>query len=174
MKRFAVISAMLLLLAGVASTVAYRLRFDPLPSDVTADYLVLEKSDRRLILFSNDIPVKEYAVSLGREPIGAKQFEGDGKTPEGQYIIDRRKADSSFHLALHVSYPNVQVEQFAASRGRSPGGAIMIHGIRNGLGFLGPLHRLHDWTDGCVAVTDAEIEELWRAVPDGTPIEIRP
>ena len=174
MRRFAVISAMLLLLAGIASVAAYRLRFDPLPSDVTADYLVLEKSDRRLTLFSNDTPVKEYAVSLGREPIGAKQFEGDSKTPEGQYIIDRRKADSSFHLALHVSYPNVQAEQFAASRGRSPGGAIMIHGIRNGLGFLGPLHRLHDWTDGCVAVTDAEIEELWRAVPDGTPIEIRP
>ena len=174
MRRLALISGVCLLLAGFASIAAYRAHFDPLPSDIAADYLLVEKSERRLIVFSNNTPIKEYTVALGREPIGPKQFEGDGKTPEGHYIIDRRKADSSFHLALHVSYPNAQDEQFAASRGQSPGGAIMIHGIRNGLGFLGPLHRLHDWTDGCVAVTDAEIEELWRAVPDGTPIEMRP
>jgi len=174
MRRLAFILGVCLLLAGVASIAAYRVRFDPLPSDITADYLVLEKSNRRLMIFSSDTPIKEYAVALGREPIGPKQFEGDGKTPEGRYLIDRRKADSSFHLALHVSYPNAQDEQFAASRARSPGSAIMIHGIRNGLGFLGPLHRLRDWTDGCVAVTNAEIEELWRAVPDGTAIEIRP
>ena len=113
-------------------------------------------------------------MSLGREPVGPKRFEGDGKTPEGQYVIDTRKEDSSFHLALHVSYPSRQDTVYAESQDQSPGGAIMIHGIRNGLGFLGPLHRAYDWTQGCIAVTDAEIEELWRAVPNGTPIEIRP
>ena len=112
-------------------------------------------------------------MSLGREPVGPKKAEGDRRTPEGVYTIDTRIERSAFHRALHISYPNVADRAAAQSAGVSPGGAIMIHGIRNGLGWLGRAHRLIDWTSGCVAVTNPEIEELWRAVRDGTPVEIR-
>jgi murein L,D-transpeptidase YafK len=164
---------LLLVVPGVA-TVTYRLRYDPLAAEVTADRVLVEKSRRRLTLYHEDVVLKRYAVALGREPVGAKRFEGDGKTPEGQYVIDRRKKDSAYHLALHVSYPDRADRDRATAEGRPAGGDIMIHGIRNGLGFLGPVHRVYDWTQGCIALTNAEIEELWRAVPDGTPIEIRP
>lgn len=96
------------------------------------------------------------------------------RQPEGLYKIDYRKADSSFHRALHISYPNAGDKAKARKLGVSPGGLIMIHGIKNGAGWIGNLHRFADWTNGCIAVTDAEIRELWRAVPNGTPIEIRP
>ena len=118
--------------------------------------------------------LKQYRVSLGGSPVGAKTQEGDRKTPEGVYRIDYRKADSAFHRALHVSYPNYKDRARAAAAGVSPGGLIMIHGIRNGLGGLGRWHRLVDWTNGCIAVSDPEIEQIWAAVPDGTPVEIRP
>ncbi len=96
------------------------------------------------------------------------------KTPEGIYKIDDRNPRSSFHLALHVSYPSDEDKARAAERGVPAGSEIMIHGIRNGLGWIGAFHRMHDWTIGCIAVTDEEIEELWRVIPNGTPIEIRP
>jgi len=150
------------------------LGIDSLPEGAIADSLLLEKGARRLTLYGTDTVLKSYTVSLGREPVGAKQFQGDGRTPEGHFVIDWRNSKSDYHLALHLSYPRVQDRKFARSHGRSAGGAIMIHGIRNGLGFLGPLHRLYDWTEGCIALTDAEIEEVWRVVPDGTPIDIRP
>ncbi len=110
----------------------------------------------------------------GANPVGAKQEEGDNKTPEGIYKIDGRNPQSTFHLALHVSYPSDEDKTRAADRGASAGFDIMIHGIRNGLGWMGAFHRLNDWTAGCVAVTDEEIEELWRITPDGTTVEIRP
>jgi murein L,D-transpeptidase YafK len=106
--------------------------------------------------------------------MGPKQEEGDMKTPEGTYKIDSRNAHSSFHLALHVSYPSDEDNKFAAARGVSAGSDIMIHGIRKGRGWIGAFHRWKDWTHGCVALTDEEIEELWRVTPDGTTIEIRP
>lgn len=139
-----------------------------------ADKVAVLKSERKLILMYAGQPLKEYRVSLGSTPLGAKQQEGDGRTPEGTYIIDYRKADSSFHKALHISYPSEADTLQAKARGVNPGGFIMVHGIRNGLGAIGRLHRLADWTNGCIAVTNAEIEEIWRAVPDGIPIEIRP
>jgi len=111
---------------------------------------------------------------LGRNPLGAKQKEGDMKTPEGIYKIDGRNTQSSFHLALHVSYPSDEDDKHAAARGASAGSDIMIHGIRNGHGWIGAFHRWNDWTAGCIAVTDEEIEELWRVTPDGTTIEICP
>ena len=117
-------------------------------------------------------PLKVYRSALGSTPIGHKVREGDGRTPEGSYRIDFRKHNSSFHRALHVSYPNARDIQVATSKGVNPGGAIMIHGARNGFGCLGSLHHLVDWTAGCIAMTNWEIEELWRAVPDGTPIKI--
>ena len=146
----------------------------PLPQDAVADRVLVEKSARRLVLLRDGSPLKTYTIALGRNPVGTKQQEGDGKTPEGSYVIDGRKEDSSFHRALHVSYPSEQDLASARERGVEPGGEIMIHGIRNGLGWIGPLHVRSDWTAGCIAVTDEEIEEIWRAVPDGTPIDIVP
>ena len=135
---------------------------------------MVEKSARRLSIFRAGKQIKTYRVALGREPIGAKQEEGDMKTPEGTYNIDRRNAQSSFHRALHISYPSDEDSNRAAARGVSAGSDIMLHGIRNGLGWIGAFHRWKDWTAGCVALTDEEIEELWRVTPDGTTIEIRP
>ena len=106
--------------------------------------------------------------------MGAKKQEGDNKTPEGIYKIDSRNPQSEFHLGLHISYPSDEDKARAAQRGVSAGFDIMIHGIQNGHGWIGAFHRLHDWTAGCVALTDEEMEELWRVTADGTPVEIRP
>lgn len=146
----------------------------PRLSSRIADRVLVEKNARRLTLFRNNRPIKSYEIALGRQPVGAKQFEGDNKTPEGHYVIDFRKRNSSYHRALHISYPGPQDVAFAAKQKRSAGGNIMIHGLPNGMGSMGPLHRLRDWTAGCIAVTNNEIEELWQAIPDGTPIDIRP
>jgi lipoprotein-anchoring transpeptidase ErfK/SrfK len=146
----------------------------PPPANSIVNRILVEKKARRLTLFRGNTPVKTYAIALGRQPEGHKQFEGDNKTPEGRYVIDARKVNSSFHRALHISYPSAKDVAFAAGQQKSPGGNIMIHGLPNGMGALGPLHRLRDWTAGCIAVTNTEIEEIWRAVPDGTPVEIRP
>jgi murein L,D-transpeptidase YafK len=127
-----------------------------------------------LLLLNGDNVIKTYTVSIGRGGLQPKQQQGDHRTPEGLYQIDRRKKDSRFHRALHVSYPNEADRERAGKLGVSPGGDIMIHGMMNGLGWLGSIHRLVDWTDGCIAVTDSEIDEIWSAVPDGTPVEIRP
>ena len=140
----------------------------------TADRIVIEKAARQLTLFSHGAPIKTYKVALGSNPVGPKQRQGDGRTPEGLYTVDARNADSSFHRALHVSYPNAQDKVRAAALGVDPGGDIMIHGIRNGLGWLGSFHRIKDWTKGCIAVTDPEIDEIWNEVPVGTPVEIKP
>ncbi|PYJ62963.1 MAG: hypothetical protein DME20_08530 [Verrucomicrobia bacterium] len=140
----------------------------------TIDRIVVEKSARRLSVFRDGRHVKTYRIALGRNPMGSKQEEGDMKTPEGTYKIDSRNAQSSFHLALHVSYPSDENNKRAAARGVSAGSDVMIHGIRNGLGWIGAFHRWKDWTHGWVALTDEEIEELWRVTSDGTTIEIRP
>jgi murein L,D-transpeptidase YafK len=146
----------------------------PLPSGTTVDRIVVEKAARKLSIFREGKRLKTYRVALGRSPIGPKETEGDMKTPEGIYKIDSRNAQSSFHLALHISYPSADDNLRAAERGVSAGFDIMIHGIRNGIGWMGAFHRWKDWTAGCIALTDEEIEELWRLTPDGTTIEIRP
>ena len=117
--------------------------------------------------------LKSYRIALGGQPIGPKQQEGDMKTPEGLYTIDYRNPHSDYHLSLHISYPGPEDVRRTDAQGVSPGGDIMIHGLPNGMRWLGMSHR-KDWTAGCIAVTDEEIEELWRIIPDGTPIEIRP
>jgi murein L,D-transpeptidase YafK len=127
-----------------------------------------------LSLFRDDKRLKSYRVALGRNPVGPKEQEGDMKTPEGIYEIDSRNPQSDYHLALHVSYPSDEDMARAAARGVNAGFDIMIHGIANGRGWIGAFHRLHDWTAGCIAITDEEIEELWRVTPDGTTVEIRP
>jgi murein L,D-transpeptidase YafK len=134
---------------------------------------VLKTQHKLLLLDVDDKVIRSYTIAIGRGGVQPKQHQGDHKTPEGLYIIDRRKVNSRFHRALHVSYPNDIDQERARKAGLDAGGDIMIHGIRNGLGWLGPVHRVVDWTDGCMAATDSEIEEIWSAVPDGTPVEIR-
>lgn len=161
-------------IATIGAIVVAHLNLLPLPQDAVADCVLVEKSARRLTLLRGDTPLKTYRIALGREPIGTKEFEGDQRTPEGIYTIDFHKPDSDYHLALHISYPEQRDVDRAAPHNRSAGSDIMIHGLRNGDGWIGAFHRQSDWTAGCIAVTDFEIEEIYRAIPDGTPIEIRP
>jgi len=136
--------------------------------------VIVEKKAHRLTVYSAGKEIRKYKISVGRGGPGKKLKEGDKLTPEGSYIIDKRNPESSYHLALHVSYPNADDIAAAAKAGVPPGGDIMIHGLANGFGWVGRLHRLKDWTLGCVALTNPEIEELWKLIPDGTPVEIRP
>ena len=158
--------ALLLAAADAATPVA--------PALPPADRIVVEKEQRRLILFNRGEAIKTYRIALGPHPVGPKEQEGDGRTPEGRYIIDGRNAGSAFHKSLHISYPNAEDRARAAARGVRPGGSIMIHGLASGLGWLGATHRFFNWTNGCVAVTNSEIDEIWKLVPDGTPIDIVP
>ena len=139
-----------------------------------ADKIVVVKSTRTMTLLSGNRILKTYKVALGTAPVGPKRIEGDHKTPEGDYVIDSRNSQSRFHLSLHISYPSAADQQRARALGTRPGGAIMIHGLPRSFAYLGALHRQTDWTDGCVAVTNAEIEEIWKLVPVGTKVEIRP
>ena len=135
--------------------------------------LVLKTQHKLLLLNDRNNVMRTYSIAIGRGGFEPKQRQGDHRTPEGFYAIDRHKADSRFHRALHVSYPSDADRERARKLGVDSGGDIIIHGIQNGLGWLGPVHRAMDWTDGCIAVTDAEVEEIYSAVPDGTPVEIR-
>ena len=144
------------------------------PPTLHADRILVLKSERRLMLLDHGRLLKTYKIALGSEPAGSKTRQGDHRTPEGLYVFDRRNPRSQFHRALHISYPNAQDRARARRLGVNPGGDIFLHGLPNGWGGLGSAQRLYDWTDGCIAVTNEEIEEIWRAVPDGTPIEIRP
>ncbi len=137
-----------------------------------ADKITVDKSDRVMILFSAGKEIIRYKnIRLGDAPTGHKQFEGDEKTPEGTYRINGRNPASSYHLSLRISYPNAADRAYARSKGRSPGGDIFIHGQPNK--WVGSTID-RDWTDGCIALSNAEIEQLWKIVPDGTPIIITP
>jgi murein L,D-transpeptidase YafK len=136
------------------------------------DRILVEKEAHTLTLFRQGKVLKTYRVALGRGGPGPKLQAGDNRVPEGIYRIAGRNPHSAFHRALRVGYPTPEQIRQAQVRGVDPGGDIMIHGIRNGFGWLGSLQRRVDWTKGCIAVTDDEIEEIWRLVPDGTPIEI--
>jgi len=118
--------------------------------------------------------VKTYKISLGRSPKGAKEFEGDRKTPEGFYTINDKNPNSGWHKNLGISYPNQKDINHAKSLGKSPGGLIKIHGLPNDNNYIGRFHGLFDWTLGCIAMTDKEIDELYKHVEIGTTIEIRP
>jgi murein L,D-transpeptidase YafK len=143
----------------------------PLPAG-PVDSILVDKSDRTLTLFSRGVPLKSYVgLQLGDEPEGPKHFEGDERTPEGHYTVDYRNPRSAYHLSLHISYPDAADRAYAAARGYRPGGEIFIHGQPNAL-VEGRMQG--DWTDGCISVSNGEIEELWRLVADGTPIEILP
>jgi tetratricopeptide (TPR) repeat protein len=139
-----------------------------------ADKVLIEKIERRLTLLSKGEVIKTYKIALGGQPVGPKERQGDNKTPEGFYIIDSRNRDSGYHLSLHISYPNKKDKMRAKELGVSPGGDIMIHGIKNGLSWVGPSHAEVDWTNGCIAVSDEEMEEIYKLVPNGAIVEIRP
>lgn len=164
----------LLLIACVGLAVGL-LRAEPARADTlpTANFVLIEKAARTLTVFARgEVVHRITGLQFGGAPEGHKQFEGDQRTPEGRYTIDYGNPQSRFFLSLHISYPNATDRAYAEAQGRSPGGEIFIHGQPNGL----PEDRrmAGDWTDGCVALTNAEMELLWQMVPDGTPIEIRP
>lgn len=140
----------------------------------TADRVVVDKGARTMQLLQNGKVMKSYKVQLGQNPVGHKQEQGDQRTPEGVYTIDFRRPESRFGLALRVSYPNPADRQYAASRGIDPGGEIYIHGQPHGGVNPARLASGPDWTDGCVAVSNSEMGEIYRLVRNGTPIEIRP
>jgi murein L,D-transpeptidase YafK len=148
--------------------------FDYAVQKGSVDRILIEKSTRRLMLISQGKVLKSYKIALGGNPIGPKERHSDNKTPEGTYVIDARNRDSRFHLSLHISYPNERDKKRAKELGVSPGGDIMIHGIKNGFSWVGGAHAGVDWTKGCIAVTDQEIEEIDKLAPNGTIVEIRP
>ena len=141
---------------------------------VAADSLVLNKSRRELVVYYRGDPVRVYYVALGRNPVGDKEQIGDNRTPEGLFFIQGRNPNSRYHLSLRISYPDATHRARAAKRGVEPGGDIMIHGLPAEQAPFGAAHRDYDWTNGCIAVTNREIEELWRVIRDGTPIQIKP
>lgn len=141
---------------------------------LVADSILVDKSARKLTLFFRGERVKTYDIALGRNPVGDKSARGDGRTPEGLYFIEGRNPQSKYYLSLRVSYPSAAQRARAARRGVSAGGDIMIHGLPDAFADVGALHRQQDWTEGCVAVTNEEIEEIWGAVPNGAKILILP
>lgn len=147
---------------------------NPIVSLPEADYILVEKEKRILSLYRQNQLIKQYKIALGFSPIGHKKQEGDGKTPEGKYYIISKNPRSSYHLSLKISYPSDKDMLAAQTDMVNPGGDIMIHAIRKGLGWIGRYHRLIDWTQGCIAVTNSEIEEIYSATKVGIPIEIKP
>jgi murein L,D-transpeptidase YafK len=141
---------------------------------VSVDSIVVYKSDRKLVLLSQGKELRSYKVALGGQPVGPKTRQGDHRTPEGIYVLDSRNANSHYYKAFHISYPNAKDIATARKLGVSPGGDIMLHGLPKDYAWVGKAHILHDWTDGCVAVTNEEMDEIWRLVHVGTPIEIKP
>jgi murein L,D-transpeptidase YafK len=172
--RLILLLAALGILAFVLSTVGvFSGAPRPLPAKARANLIVIDKSAHRMTLYARSRVLRVYTIALGRGGLDPKTRQGDGLTPEGHYEIDGRNAHSAFYRALHVSYPSKMDRKVARARGRSPGGDIMIHGLRNYTGWIGTWQRAVDWTDGCIAVTDDEMDEIWRSVPNGTPVEIR-
>ena len=139
-----------------------------------ADSILILKKDHTMELLAGGKVIRTYKVALGSGGLSPKKREGDALTPEGHYIIDAKFEHSSYYKALHVSYPNSEDRKRAERQRVRPGGAIMIHGLPNGKGWIGARHRLFDWTLGCIAITDEEMDEVWKLVPVGAPVEIRP
>jgi murein L,D-transpeptidase YafK len=172
-KRSLVVgSAACLLLLGATSYVRGNDSAEPADCSGQVDRIVVVKSERTLMLMREGEVLKEYKVNLGSNPKGHKTRQGDRRTPEGFYFIDRRIPDSSFHRALHISYPDEMDVLNARAEGVHPGGNILIHGLPNGV--KNKYRMAKDWTRGCIAVSNEEIEEIWQLVPDWTPIEILP
>lgn len=140
----------------------------------TIDLVRVLKSAHKLQLLSAGIVVREFHIALGGNPKGHKQQKGDSKTPEGSYTLDFKKSDSAFYRGFHVSYPNAEDARSAKARGVDPGGAVMVHGQKNGLGGLSFISQQFDWTDGCMALSNGDMDVMWDLVKAGTKIEILP
>jgi lipoprotein-anchoring transpeptidase ErfK/SrfK len=145
-----------------------------LPAPTIADSIVVFKRERTLVLYNRGVPIRSYFIALGAKPVGDKERAGDHKTPEGIFYINAHNPASKFHLALRISYPSDAHRARAAALGVDPGGDIMIHGLPKEFSEAGKKHLQNDWTNGCVALSNQEIEEIWQAVPDGTPVQIKP
>lgn len=139
-----------------------------------ADLVLVKKAEKKLLLISGGKPFKEFRIALGPVPRGHKTAAGDQRTPEGEYVLDRKNDKSNFYKAIHISYPNEFDRERAAQLGVSPGGSIMIHGQPNVKTWPEEIAQTFNWTDGCIAVTDSQMEEIWNAVDAGTPIKIQP
>ena len=174
MHRLAILCAVFCLLVIPAGSAGAREQPVMVTASLQATAVVVLKSERRLVLQRHGQEIAAYNIALGPKPKGHKRRRGDGRTPEGRYTIDWRNPESAFHLSLHISYPAPRDQAAAAEAGRDPGGMIMIHGLPNGKDWIGSAHSSIDWTEGCIAVTSEEIEEIWSLVPDGTPIDIYP
>ncbi|NSY37432.1 murein L,D-transpeptidase family protein [Leisingera sp. ANG59] len=172
-RAFGIGAAVSLALAGCSSTGATVSRFKAYDGPQVTS-IVINKGARKLYLMHNDEILREYEVDLGFAPLGPKRFEGDGKTPEGTYVINRRNPNSRYHLSVGISYPNNQDRALAQANGKRPGGEIFIHGQPNNPKERKRAARVDDWTAGCIAVTNEEIEEIYAMVQDGTPIALRP
>lgn len=176
--RFQILALLLIALMGSWTTAVSAIAQEVPPHSSEpkeiVDRIVIVKSARTMTLESNGRALKTYKVALGSEPVGAKQRQGDHKTPEGEYSIDAKYARSQFYMALHISYPNTLDRARARKVGADPGGDVEIHGLGKKYGWIGARHRLTDWTDGCVAVTNEEIEEIFKTVPVGTRVELMP
>ena len=164
----AVVLAVLVSLAAVFCHVRTEAALAPV------DRVVVYKGQRLLQLLKGEAVVRSYRVALGKNPVGPKRRAGDGRTPEGVYRLDGRNSASKFYKAIHISYPNAGDQAAARKNGVVPGGQIMIHGLPEGFADLADSHFTRNWTKGCIAVSNAEIDEIWRLVPNGTPIEIKP
>lgn len=149
-------------------------RAEVAPGDLKADKVVVLKGARQLLLFSGDRVIESFRIALGRNPEGSKTRAGDGRTPEGHYVLDWRNPESRFHRSIHISYPGPEDIERGRALHVSPGGDIMIHGLPPGAEDLGPDQADFDWTEGCIAVSNSEIDEIWARVSDGTPIDILP
>lgn len=136
--------------------------------------VLVKKEQRRMYLLAGEKVVRSYRIGLGDNPSGHKLYEGDKRTPEGQYVLDWRNANSDFYKSIHISYPNERDQELAQAWGLDPGGSIMIHGLPNEAGDMAFAYAGLDWTNGCIAVTNEEMDEIWSLVADGTPIRILP
>lgn len=172
--RHLIYLCLLVSLGFIAASLYSPMRPTPPPPPLTGeiDRIVIEKAARRMQLFQDGTPVRTYRIALGFTPRGDKQRQGDGKTPEGEFTIDRRNSESAFHLSVGLDYPRAEDIQHAVKGGYSPGGDIFIHGQPNAL--PDGLRLKGDWTAGCIAVTNAEMREIWTVTPIGTQVEIRP
>ena len=139
-----------------------------------ADKVVVEKENRKLHLMKNGDVFRSFDITLGVAPIGDKEREGDQKTPEGLYLLDTRNPDSDFFLAIHISYPSSMDRADARRKGYDPGGAIMIHGQPNVPTYSAAYYRKEDWTNGCIAVSNSDMIDIWLMTPNEIPIEILP
>jgi murein L,D-transpeptidase YafK len=170
--RKILIILIVLIIAGLG-IFAFSQTDKPLDKSAIIDKIIVEKSKRKMFVYSNGELLKTYKISLGKKPTGTKEFEGDNKTPEGLYFINDKNPNSKFHKNLGISYPNEKDIENSKKTGQKPGGQIKIHGLNNKYNWIGKAHLLMDWTAGCIAVTNNEIDELYNAVPIGTQIEIR-